>query len=329
MNIQEKISNYQFTINKASNWLESLQDNNGEIEASEDGAFYYRLLWTWTVLGRTKNSQKLIEWIKSEEWHNGNIGKTNPILLTKHYSYIFSNLVIGLYLNNEYKLALQGLNTLLRYQDKNSGGFQNAHENLEPNGLCENWTSAQIGMAFLLAGEIEVARKTGDFLIKNWEMQNDIENQLFFVYDVNSKSLLKDSDEAGMTYILNKEDSRQWFWGPGLVAAFLCHLYRYTQDSKYLTYAKKYQDFVQSCTEKQFDGIEVCKTGLGAAELYSITKDEKYRDWAIKVGDYFCKTQKADGRWVDDRFSPSTLGQDIAITDQQALWLNYIVRALV
>lgn len=328
MESKEKIEQYIQTRDKAAKWLVSQQQKNGEIAGSESGAFYYRLLWAWTVFGNTDASAKLLEWIRKNAWQENNlVGKYTVGALSKYYTYILSNVVVGAQLMQAFDIELSGLETLRKFKDE-SGGFANATDDLKPHSWHENWTSAQVGMAFLMAGDISIAEDVGNFLKYMWDIQPEIPEKLYFVYDSNTKNIVTENDAPSINYVIIADQPRQWFWGPGLVSAFLGMLYLATKERTYLEYGKKYQDFVQSCTPRQFEGIEVCKTGWGASIMYQITKEKKYLDWAIKVGDYFVSTQKSDGRWVDDRFNPSTIGQDIAITDQQALWLNSIISAL-
>jgi hypothetical protein len=219
------------------------------------------------------------------------------------------------------------LDILKKYQSRN-GGFSNSNQNLQPIDWQESWISAQIGMAYLLAGDVRTANDVGQFLLDVWDKQPCIDKKLYYCYNPNKDELILEAEQPSIAYILEKQEPRQCFWVPGLISAFLGQLYLTTKNVIYLDYAKKYQDFVQSCTPKQFEGIEVCKTGLGSAVMYEITKEQRYLDWSIKVGDYFVRTQREDGCWVDDRFNPSTVEKDIAITDQQALWLHYIVGSL-
>lgn len=327
--MKEKIEKYIQTRDRAAKWLVSQQDESGEIAGSEEGAFYYRLLWAWTVFGNTEAANKLLGWIRKNAWQDGNlIGKYTVGALSKHYTYILSNVVIGAHLMQNFDIVFSGLRTLRKFKDNWSGGFADGTVNLEPQSWHENWTSAQVGMAFLMAGDISTAKDVGEFLKYMWNIQPELPEKLYFVYDSTKKNIVTESDAPSSNYVIIADQPRQWFWGPGLVSAFLGMLYLATKNHSYLEYGMKYQDFVQSCTPRQFEGIEVCKTGWGASVMYQITKANRYCDWAIAVGDYFVRTQKSDGRWVDDRFDPSTLGQDIAITDQQALWLNAIIASL-
>jgi len=324
---QERVEKYNTSIKKATEWLLKQQAEDGSISWHEHGAYYYRLIWTLGALGEVNAANKLLNWFKNSVWNKGGFTKEQVGDLCKVYPYVVGNIAIGTHLLGAYDVSFGCLDLLKKCQYPN-GGFANADSELNPVGWQENWITAQIGMAYLLAGDFRSAVQAAEFIISVWDRQPALPNKMYYCVDPISNELVLSSDKPSITYVIDSQEKRQCFWVPGLIAAFLGQLYLATKEKKYLEYAMKHQDFVQKCTDMQFEGIEVCKTGFGAAILYQITKEPRYLNWAIKVGDYFFNTQQEDGRWLDDRFNPSTVGKDIAITDQQALWLYYIVAAI-
>jgi len=318
---------YNRSIKLAIEWLKKQQNDDGSIAWHENGAYYYRLIWTLAALGEVTVANKLLSWFRENVWEKGGFTKENVGDMCKFFSYVVGNIAIGAHLLGAYDISFGCLDVLKKNQYPN-GGFANSDSELKPNGWQENWITAQSGMAYLLAGDIRTAIQAAEFIIDVWERQPDLPNKMYYCVNPFTNELVLSSDNPSISYVINSQEKRQCFWVPGLIAAFLGQLYLATNEKKFLTYAIKHQDFAQSCTEKQFEGVEVCKTGFGAAILYQITKEQRYLDWAIKVGEYFCNTQRQDGCWPDDRFNPSTIGKDIAITDQQALWLHYIVSVI-
>lgn len=324
---QELINKYRESVKKATTWLMNQQNDDGSINWHEHGSYYYRLIWTLAAVGEIEAATKLLNWFRKEIWENGGFTKENVGDMCKVFPYVVGNIAMGAHLLGAYDISYGCLDILKRYQYSN-GGFANADSELNPNGWQENWIAAQDGMAYLIAGDLRSAIQAAEFIIDIWDRQPDLPNKFYYCTNPFTNEIVLESENPSISYVIDANVGRQCFWVPGMIAAFLGQLYLVTKEEKYLDYAQKHQDFVQGCTEKQFDGIEVCKTGLGAAILYQITKEKRYLDWSIKVGDYFCRTQREDGCWPDDRFCPSTIGQDIAVTDQQALWLHYIIGAL-
>jgi len=327
METQSKIVEYRKAIDKSKDWLLSQHQKDGSIVGSEKGTYYYRLIWTYAAIGEIPAATRLLSWFRKNIWETGGFTPDNVGDLRKVFAYTVGNIAIGTHMLGAYDISFSCLDILKKCQYPN-GGVANSSAELQHIGWQENWITAQAGMAYLFAGDIRSAIQSAQFIIDVWDKQPELPNKLYYCIDSQTNKLVIESDAPLISYVLNANEKRQCFWVPGLISAFLGQLYLATKNSKFLDYAIKHQDFVQNCTEKQFEGIEVCKTGFGAAVLYQITKERRFYDWAIKVGDYFVHTQRSDGCWPDDRFSPSTIAKDIAITDQQALWLHYIVAAL-
>ena len=57
--------------------------------------------------------------------------------------------------------------------------------------------------------------------------------------------------------------------------------------------------FSMESTDGQFEFAPVCKSGWGSSLLYQVTGDREYRDWTVRMGDWFADTQSADGSWAD------------------------------
>lgn len=325
---RELIEKYRTSIKKASQWLLKQQLEDGSIKWHQHGAYYYRLIWAFAALGEVEAASKLLSWFRQEIWEKEGFTKNNVGDLCKVYPYVVGNIAIGAHLLGSYDISFGCLDILKKYQYCN-GGFANGDMDLFPNGWQENWIAAQIGMAYLLAGDLRTATQAAQFVINVWDKQPDLPNKLYYCVNPFTDELILSDESPSISYMIDSKEARQCFWVPGLIAAFLGQMYLATKEDKYIHYAMQHQDFVQNCTERQFEGIEVCKTGFGSAILYQITKEQRYLDWSIKVGDYFSRTQCDDGCWKDDRYNPSTVGQDIAVTDQQALWLYYIVASIV
>lgn len=326
----EKIDQYVATRDKANAWLLSLQNVDGSVADPKQGVFYYRLLWTWAVTGETVAAHQLLKWFKRNLFtSDGDLSlKYLSVEDKEHYTYLMSNIAYGANLLQEIDVAHACIRVLKRFQDQQSGGFSNSTRYLTANDWIESWITAQVGLAHLIVGHLETAERVGNFLQLVFDRQPNITKCLYFVFDRSTQQLILKANKPDATYLIDVHRGRQYFFGPGLISGFLVRLYQATGKNQYLQLARAYQNFVQSCSPKQFDGIEVCKTGWGAALLYQVTLDEKYLNWAIRVGDYFINSQSKDGRWVDDRFSPSNMNQDIALTAQNVLWIDSIATAI-
>ena len=65
---------------------------------------------------------------------------------------------------------------------------------------------------------------------------------------------------------------------------------------------------------------------ISAALLYQITKEEIYREWAIKVADYFVRTQFPDGHWINNEPLPDE--PEIEIGSEFLVYLHVIISSI-
>ena len=99
------------------------------------------------------------------------------------------------------------------------------HGRDQATGEQELFPTCQAGMALLLVGQIETARKAGEWLKRLWELQPDVAHQLYHVYSP-AKGLVTDytSDQEAL-YLTKKDEPWQHHFNGGIAAAFLTQFY--------------------------------------------------------------------------------------------------------
>jgi rhamnogalacturonyl hydrolase YesR len=138
---------------------------------------------------------------------------------------------------------------------------------------------------------------------------------------------------AGVTmgHVVNdRREVREYHYNGGIAAAFLGRLYMATGEQAWLDLARDYQAFSMGSTPRQFETKQVCKSGWGAAILYLITRDETYRDWLVRMGDWFVDEQEPAGNWNNTPYlEPNpTVGDQIGITAEFIVHMDSIIGAL-
>ena len=85
-----------------------------------------------------------------------------------------------------------------------------------------------------------------------------------------------------------------------------------------------------SSTERQFEVMQVCKSAWGGGLLYAATKEPTYRDWTIRMGDWFVANQNDDGHWENSHYLDPhpLLPSNLAITAEFIVHVDTIVGAL-
>ena len=119
--------------------------------------------------------------------------------------------------------------------------------------------------------------------------------------------------------------SQYWFWG-GIAAAFLCRLWLADPDPSHLALARRYQAFSMTATDAQFRYPAVCKSSWGSSLLWQVTGEEPYRDWTLRMGDWYVGTQEPEGCWHP--LVQQTPGDVIEITLEFVMHLDTLIGAL-
>jgi hypothetical protein len=83
-------------------------------------------------------------------------------------------------------------------------------------------------------------------------------------------------------------------------------------------------------TGRQFEVMQVCKSGWGGALLYLATGELLYRDWTVTMGDWFVANQHEDGHWENSRYvaPDAPIDSNLAITAEFINHLDCIAGSL-
>ena len=81
-----------------------------------------------------------------------------------------------------------------------------------------------------------------------------------------------------------------------------------------------------AATEAQFKYPAVCKSSWGSSLLWMITGDEQYRDWTLRMGDWYVETQEPDGWWHP--LVERTEADRIEVTLEFVMHLDTLIGAL-
>src|SRR5260221_2216453 len=114
LGLHEKLAIYKSARDRATQWLLSLQHTDGSIGPVEEGAYYYRLPWTLTVVGETESAHRFVQWLRthmltsSGELH----GKLPLGGWAGDYTYLIGNLVCGAQIMGEFDIAQAGIKVL-------------------------------------------------------------------------------------------------------------------------------------------------------------------------------------------------------------------------
>jgi hypothetical protein len=219
----------------------------------------------------------------------------------RYGSYPLACLLVGAVLLQRLDLVYPGIRCLLTWQDPASGGLWNTRQGRTASGEQDLFPTCQAGMTFLLAGQIEAARRAGGWLRKLWALQPDPEHVLYHVYSPAQGLVTDVRPDQQAVYTTRKDDPWQYHYNGGIAAAFLAQLCLATGEEQWLDLARRYQEVSMTTDECQFQSMQVCKSGWGSGLLYLVTREPRYRDWTVRLGEWFLAQQYEDGHWENTR----------------------------
>ena len=332
VDVETKLESYRRSYRRGTDWMLGCFNADGSLGNVTERNYYYRVPWALALMGETEAAHRLLDWVdRNRITAEGSLDEsaTSAGPQRRYGSYPLACLIYGASLLGRLDLVRRCTGSLLSWQDPETGGFfANAPEGVE--GDQELFPTAQAAMTLSLVGRIPEAVEAGLWLQRLWELQPDPEHRLYAVYR-RSQGLVRDYDPAEAAfYVTLKDEPWQHHFNGGIAAAGLLHIHEATGEDRWLRLAREYERFSMSTKDIQFRSKQVCKSGWGSGLLYVATREEAYRAWTLRMGDWFVEHQFGDGHWENTKFwTPDpTLGDKIMITAEFVMHLANIIAYL-
>ena len=305
-------------------------------QVGEDGGFgdpelgvteYYKVPAALLVCGFSSAANSLLRWIRRHGFlPNGDFGPRPASALNSYY-YTYHNawVIKAAHRLGAFDLAQRGMDFLLGFHDPAGGGFYSHPTERNPATEQDLWVVSGCGWCALYTGRLDVARGVGGWMRRMMDDQPNYPEELWTVYS-RSRGLITDVIDDDFRYVLTGDESRdQSFYHPGIAAGFLCRLYKATGEAEWLELAREYMRFCDYVGDYHFQLLRAGKVGWASSMLYSLTREEKYRDMAIRVGDNLVDAQMEDGAWAWPEMGLTGPHNDI--TAEMVVWLDEIHQA--
>ena len=327
----KKIISYKNSCDKATSWLLNFINSDGSIGPVNERLYYYRVPWCLALMGEHTVAQNKLNWITDYMFtSDGEFEGISPrgIFDTRYGSYPLSCLLIGANLLQNYEIVYPGTTKLLNWQNNVTGGFFNKLDVTSQDAEEELFPTCQAGITLLNLGKINYAIQVGNWLNNLWDIQPDIEHQLYHVSNSKIGLITNFSQDDQPLYSTKKDEPWQHHFNGGIAAAFLVHLYSATGNKSWIKLARSFQKFSMTTDICQFQSMQACKSSWGSSLLFMSTKEKKYFDWCIRFGDWYLENQHNDGHWENTKhWNPKpTLGDNIEITAEFIIHLSNIMK---
>jgi len=226
--------------------------------------------------------------------------------------------VVGAQRLGQFDVAQKGMNFIKRFWDKKSGGFFSDVEKKDKNTYQDLWVVAGNGIAAIYAGEIEIAKSVGNWMLKLMDLQPEYPEKLYSVFN-KSEGLITEFKDDDIRFVMSANAERdQFFFHPGIATGFLSRLYLHTNEKKWLELAKRYMLIAEKSSDYLWHTLRAGKVAWGNSLLYRITKEKKYYDMAIRAGKNIISQQTKLGYWGMEEMSR------IDVTAELVYWLDEV-----
>jgi hypothetical protein len=323
---------YRRTIRRAIDFLLEQQNADGSMYPVEEGAAgYYKVPYAFSLAGESEAGLKLLSWVRENNFAAdgdfcGQFRRLPPHEFFYHYTNAW--LICGAAKLAQFDLAHKGVERLVQWQHPSTGGFLTMGPASDPDGEQDIMSTGAAGLACLYTGRLDSAVKVGENLRLIYDGQPSIDDSFYFVNDGHGKLVREWPEDKEVWYVIRTAEEKQWYFECGLAALFLTGLYRATGSEEWLELARKYLDWVERCADDRYATPQSGKVGWGAAALYAVTGEDKYRDVAATVADYLCDSQDHDGSWINPALESPARYVVMDVTAEFAVLLSEIVQGL-
>lgn len=314
-------------------WVKAHVEANGRVAGWERRTTYARVPWMACVAGETALAHRVLDWIDSHALAaDGDLRASvaQSPFASHRVTYHRTVIAYGAHLAGRYDLSHRIMRWVQTFQDPVTGGYWGSRG--DPATVEQ--TSDAAGQALitqLLVGNIEAARRAGEFLVRLWELQPDRE-RVFYNHYSHAQGLITEFESPKHRYqgAIYADRPGQFFLVAPIAAMALARLYLALPDERYLTTARAYQHFARHNTRDQHPDAMVYLGGCGAAWLYIATGTAEYRADILDVAEQFLTHQQPDGHWyVPPHIDPDqSIVNATLVTVEWVIHLDWLIAAL-
>ena len=306
-------------------YLLKQRGEHGEFPAEEPELVgYYKTLTAFQVCGFNDVANQLCRWIRTEGMtRDGDFGPKGELATGYAYAYFNAWVVMGAHRLGQLDIAEKGADFLQGFNDEQTGGFFSSRDERSTETKQDLMVVSMCGLAFLVGGRLEIARRVGAWLKTLMELQPDFPQRLYTVYSqAHGLHTVPEPGQELRYLVVADAQEDQAFFNAGIAAAFLCRLFQATGETEWLELAKTYMRFAEVASDALFRLIRAGKVGWAASLLFNLTREEKYREMAIRIGNNLVGLQHNEGWWPGaGQTAPSNDS-----TAERVVWMDEIAQ---
>jgi hypothetical protein len=312
LHVDDITSRLEAARSRGADWIVSRIGDDGEPPGAGRVNHYYRLPWALAVAGRVDVAARVVSWVERhaltpegdlragpprQNW-NG-VGWTHDAA-----SYPLAILATGMWHLERYDTAGAIMTTLRAFQDDETGGGYVERPECRDTGRHDLLCTAQLGLAALTTGRLDMADAAFAWLERLWAEQPALPDRLYLS---TTKDGLATDPPAGQefAYYMEIDKPRQAFFNPGIGAAFAARYLLATGNAAAREIGRGLLDFSERASDTQYDftdTVHVGKFGWGAGAMLDVEPADSYFADVLRMGQWYLDSQLEDGRWNPTAF---------------------------
>jgi len=298
---------------KAAGWLVSQQMPMGNYRGIEqsrpDGVYpdtddlgcYYKSMYTLRICGEAAAAGRGLNYVvKRFMSPEGDFFNTPTERSSGSYGPVFCQLYPNAWLMRGaaalrwYELGQKILNFMLKYRTDRGGFYAQVNP---PSKVIDSNATAVGALCCILGGRLDLAVRSGDFLLAMLQQQKDPKK--LYTRCEDGKGLLTDvtgvAEKNHKYWFVNAEKGEQAYWVWAWPMDVFLALYESTGEEKYHTGALRIYDFLASGHPDAFHYVTAGKGGWGSAMLYRRTGDPRFLKTCLSQMEFVLSSQHREG----------------------------------
>ena len=287
------LQRYEQSVKQAEHWLlEHLQEDGSFKPNIHDLCAYHKAPFAFFQAGQIDAAHRVLAYIKQQfEQKPGFYATSMDSVTTDTFLKEFpcvpqAWIAMSAQMMGQFDISFQTLHYLRHFYHAEVGAFATLSPIAEgAANEVDVYTTAQLGLMSLYFGDLNKAKRAGNFLIRCLSIQPDIHNSFYLHLNEEGRFMTAFSNEEASFSHISVHQTNEGDFILGLIMLFLGKLYIATQDQSYLSNARAYLGFLRGCDSAILGKDATPMIARGVTSIATITKDEAILDIAFKTTD--------------------------------------------
>lgn len=316
---------YETAFQKATQWVGATLKDEGSLgENCQDVLAYYKVPYLFSLSGLQEPAHRVLNFMSSnffqvEKSGQAHVGAQNVLKGLKDEGiHALAWIIIGAHRLGRFDLSYPLSQDLRGYYDPSQGAFTNCAPCGQAEAVLDVLSSALLGWMYLFLGDLNKAKRAGNFLQRALSLQTSLPTPFYLRMDDKGRFISNfDPQQAAHFVIQSHHQSPFVYKHLSLMVGVLVNIFWVTQEESYLRSAKAYQEVAQTVPENGMCG----QLAWGPAVLAKVTQEQRFIDQCTQIMDAVLAQQEQDGRWGD----PQGHTQTFERTTENAIWCQEVL----